>query len=162
VLPYVSLSALPGPRLALVAPGVGGRDALETVSGATMSRRRRLARRSPSILHLASIIDAAFLPALEPDFSTPDRSADCAEDPQNDADHHEDSANRVQNRKTGEVSNYEKDDAKHDHGQSDPVRRYFGTDVWVIARYVTTQTFCQACIQHLARLRTHLLTRIAR
>ena len=63
------------------------------------------------------------LAALEPDFSTTDWAADCAEYPEHDADHHKDSADRVKNRKAGEVSNQEKDDAEHNHGQSDPVRR---------------------------------------
>jgi hypothetical protein len=61
--------------------------------------------------------------ALKPNFSTTDWAADCAEDPEHDADHHKDSADRVKNRKACEVSNQEKDDAEHNHGQSDPVRR---------------------------------------
>jgi hypothetical protein len=61
--------------------------------------------------------------ALKPDFSTTDWAADCAEDPEHDADHHKDSADRVKNRKACEVSNQEKDDAEHNHGQSDPLRR---------------------------------------
>jgi hypothetical protein len=60
--------------------------------------------------------------ALKPDFSTTDWAADCAEDPEHDADHHKDSADRVKNRKACEVSNQEKDDAEHNHGRSDPIR----------------------------------------
>lgn len=59
--------------------------------------------------------------ALEPDFSTTDRPADCTEDPEHDTDHHKDSADGVKNRKACEVANQEKDDAEHNHGQSDPV-----------------------------------------
>jgi hypothetical protein len=61
--------------------------------------------------------------ALKPDFSTTDWAADGAEYPEHDADHHKDSADRVKNREACKVSNQEKDDAKHNHGQSDPLRR---------------------------------------
>jgi hypothetical protein len=63
------------------------------------------------------------LVALEPDFSTTDGAAHCAEDPEHDTDHHKDSADGVKNGKACEVTNQEKDDAEHNHGQSDPVRR---------------------------------------
>jgi len=55
-------------------------------------------------------------PSLEPDFSTANRSADRAQDPQDDADHNEDSADGVEDRQTGEVTNQQQDDAEHDHG----------------------------------------------
>src|SRR6476659_1228901 len=70
---------------------------------------------------------------LEPDFSTTDWAANCAEYPEHDTDHHKDAADGVKNRKACEVTNQEKDDAEHDHGQSDPVPK-FGTGVRVIAR----------------------------
>ena len=59
--------------------------------------------------------------ALEPDFSTSDRAPDCAEDPQHDTDHHEDSADGVKDRDACEITDQEKDDAEDDHGQSDPM-----------------------------------------
>jgi hypothetical protein len=61
--------------------------------------------------------------SLEPDFSTADRAADCAKDPQHDTDHHKDSADGVENRQACKVTDQEKDDAEHNHGHSDPMRR---------------------------------------
>jgi hypothetical protein len=57
---------------------------------------------------------------LEPDFSAADRPADCAEDPQDDADQNEQTTDGVQDRDAGEVADQEKDDAKNNHDQSDP------------------------------------------
>jgi hypothetical protein len=61
--------------------------------------------------------------ALEPYFSTADRAPDCAEDPQHDTDHHKDSADGVQDRNACKITDQEKNDAEHDHGQSDPICR---------------------------------------
>jgi hypothetical protein len=72
-----------------------------------------------------SLHDRVRQAALEPDFSTTDWAADCAEDPEHDTDHHKDSADGVKNRKACEVTNQEKDDAEHNHGQSDPVRGFW-------------------------------------
>jgi hypothetical protein len=58
--------------------------------------------------------------ALKPDFSATDRTANGTENPQDDADDDENSADRVQNRDTGEVPDQEKNDAQDDHAQSDP------------------------------------------
>jgi hypothetical protein len=69
-----------------------------------------------SLNEMARLVKAV----LEPDFSTTHRAADCAEDPQHDTDHHQDSADGVKNRDACEVTDQEKDDAEHDHIQSDP------------------------------------------
>jgi hypothetical protein len=45
----------------------------------------------------------------KPDFSATDRTPDCAEYPQHDSDHNEDSAEGVQDRDTCEVTDQQKD-----------------------------------------------------
>jgi len=82
-------------------------------------RSRSSPTSSPAIR--SSFDDRVRQAALEPDFSTSDRAPDCAEDPQHDTDHHEDSADGVKDRDACEITDHEKDDAEDNHGQSDPM-----------------------------------------
>ena len=62
---------------------------------------------------------------LEPDFSTADGVAHCTQDPQHDADHHEDAADGVQDGEASEVADQKKNDAEHNHGQSNLIREKY-------------------------------------
>ena len=84
----------------------------------TAADRHHRRRPRRSALHFDDRVRQA---ALEPDFSTSDRAPDCAEDPQHDTDHHEDSADGVKDRDACEITDQEKDDAEDNHGQSDPM-----------------------------------------